>query len=142
MLSGDNGKDVLNGGAGDDELDGGDGDDSLTGGPGADELTGGEDDDTASYARSAEGVTVRLHAFQAMGGDAEGDTFGDTVIYPWTDYDEDDDPVEMEAVLPDVEHLTGSNHDDILAGDHRANTFQVAGAMINCTVVRAETTQT
>ena len=122
-LSGDNGKDVLDGGAGDDELDGGDGDDSLTGGPGADELTGGEDEDTASYARSAEGVTVRLHAFQAMGGDAEGDTFGDTVIYPWTDYDEDDDPVEMEAVLPDVEHLTGSNHDDILAGDHRANTI-------------------
>ena len=120
-LSGDNGKDVLDGGAGDDELDGGDGDDSLTGGPGADELTGGEDEDTASYARSAEGVTVRLHAFQAMGGDAEGDTFADTVIYPWTDYDEDDDPVEMEAVLPDVEHLTGSRQDDILAGDHRAN---------------------
>ena len=123
MLYGDNGKDILNGGAGDDELDGGDGDDSLTGGPGADELTGGDGDDTASYARSAMGVTVRLHAFRAMGGDAEGDTFGDTVIYPWTDYDEDDDPVEMEATLPDIEHLTGSNHDDILAGDHRTNTI-------------------
>ena len=122
-LYGDNGKDVLNGGPGDDELDGGDGDDSLTGGPGADELTGGEGEDTASYARSSAGVTVRLHAFQAMGGDAEGDTFEDTVIYPWTDMDEDDNPVEREAVLSDVEHLTGSNHDDILAGDHRANTI-------------------
>ena len=123
MLYGDNGKDGLSGGAGDDELDGGDGDDSLTGGPGADELTGGDGDDTASYTHSAAGVTVRLHAFRAMGGDAEGDTFGETVIYPWTDYDEDDNPVEMEATLPDVEHLTGSNHDDILAGDHRANTI-------------------
>ena len=123
MLYGDNGKDTLSGGAGDDELDGGDGDDSLTGGPGADELTGGDGDDTASYARSAAGVTVRLHAFQAMGGDAKGDTFGDTVIYPWTDYDEDDEPVEMEATLPDIINLSGSNHDDILAGDHRANTI-------------------
>ena len=122
-LSGDNGDDTLSGGAGDDELDGGDGDDTLIGGPGADELTGGDDDDTASYAKSSAGVTVRLHALQAMGGDAEGDTFEDTVVYPWTDMDEDDEPVEREAVLPDVEFLQGSDHDDILAGDHRANTI-------------------
>ena len=31
--------------------------------------------DTASYALSTMGVTVRLHADKAMGGDAEGDTF-------------------------------------------------------------------
>ena len=123
MLYGDNGKDTLNGGAGDDELDGGDGDDSLTGGPGADELTGGDGDDTAYYSISAAGVTVRLHAFKSMGGDAEGDTFGDTVIYPWTDMDEDDNPVEREATLPDIINLSGSAHDDILAGDHRANTI-------------------
>ena len=127
FLSGDSGDDGLFGGAGDDELDGGRGNDVLAGGPGADELIGGDNSptegDTASYAGSMAGVTVRLHAFQAMGGDAEGDTFAETVVYPWTDMDEDDNPIEREATLPDIENLTGSDHADILAGDHRANTI-------------------
>ena len=127
FLSGDSGDDDLYGGAGDDELDGGRGNDILAGGPGADELIGGDNSptvgDTASYAGSMAGVTVRLHSFQAMGGDAEGDTFDETVVYPWTDMDEDDNPIEREATLPDIENLTGSNHADILAGDHRANTI-------------------
>ena len=126
-LSGDSGDDDLHGGPGDDELDGGRGNDILDGGPGADELVGGGNSptvgDTATYAGSSAGVTVRLHAFQAMGGDAEGDTFTETVTYPWTDMDDDGNPVEREATLPDVENLTGSDHDDILAGDHRANTI-------------------
>ena len=53
--------------------------DTLVGGPGADTLTGGLGKDTASYAGSMMGVTVRLHSQQAMGGDAEGDIWGDTV---------------------------------------------------------------
>ena len=77
-LSGREGEDTLNGGAGDDSLSGGDENDTLEGGPGADTLTGGMGEDTASYAGSMMGVTVRLHASQAMGGDAEGDTWGDT----------------------------------------------------------------
>ena len=125
FLSGDSGDDLLDGGPGDDDLNGGRGNDTLVGGPGADELSGGGNSptvgDTASYAGSKASVTVRLHSFQAMGGDAEGDTFDETVVYPWTDMDEDDNPVEMEATLPDIENLTGSDHDDILAGDHRAN---------------------
>ena len=44
-----------------------------------DTLTGGEGDDTASWAGSMMGVTVRLHTGQVMGGDAEGDTWGDMV---------------------------------------------------------------
>ena len=125
FLSGDSGGDVLRGGAGDDDLNGGRGNDTLIGGPGADELSGGANSptegDIASYAGSSAGVTVRLHAFQAMGGDAEGDTFDETVLYPWTEMDEDGDPIEREARLPDIENLTGSDHDDILAGDQRAN---------------------
>ena len=35
--------------------------------------------DTASYAGSMMGVTVRLHNSKFMGGDAMGDTFGATV---------------------------------------------------------------
>ena len=125
FLSGDSGDDELHGGAGDDDLNGGRGNDTLIGGPGADELSGGANSptegDIASYAGSSAGVTVRLHAFQAMGGDAEGDTFDETVLYPWTEMDEDGDPIEREARLPDIENLTGSDHDDILAGDQRAN---------------------
>ena len=126
-LYGDNGKDHLYGGAGNDELNGGAGDDSLNGGAGADKLTGGGGEDTASYAGSSAGVTVRLHSSHAMGGDAEGDTFEATVTYPYTEMDEDDNPVEKEATLPDIIHLRGSSHADILAGDHRANNIHGGG---------------
>ncbi len=84
VLSGREGDDMLYGGAGDDMLDGGDENDTLEGGYGADTLTGGLGADTASYAGSMMGVTVRLHSHQAMGGDAEGDTWGDTVTVDYT----------------------------------------------------------
>ena len=116
-LDGEDGADTLSGGAGNDDLDGGDGDDSLTGGYGADMLTGGDGSDTASYAGSMMGVTVRLHSFQAMGGDAEGDTFAGRVDAMYTNEDDD----EFTASLADIEHLTGSANDDILAGDFRDN---------------------
>ena len=124
-LNGDRGMDTLDGGAGDDTLDGGDGNDELIGGYGADELTGGGGDDTASYAGSMMGVTVRLHARQAMGGDAEGDTWGDTVTVQYDNPDPEADPEDatLEETVPDIVHLTGSGMDDILAGDSRANTI-------------------
>ena len=122
-LSGRDGSDWLYGGAGDDSLSGGDEDDTLEGGPGADTLTGGLGADTASYAGSMMGVTVRLHSSQAMGGDAEDDTWGDTVTVLYTV--PADDPggpdVEMEETVPDIIHLIGSNMADILAGDSRDN---------------------
>ena len=123
VLSGREGEDKLYGGAGDDMLDGGDEDDTLEGGYGADVLTGGMGDDRASYAGSMMGVTVRLHASQAMGGDAEGDTWGDTVTVQYTVPAEDpeDPPVEMEETVPDIINLTGSHMADILAGDSRDN---------------------
>ena len=128
-LSGREGEDKLYGGAGDDSLDGGDENDTLEGGPGADTLIGGLGADTASYASSMMGVTVRLHASQAMGGDAEGDTWGDTVTVPYTMLAEDpeDPPVEMEETVPDIINLTGSGMADILAGDSRDNTIMGMG---------------
>ena len=128
-LSGREGEDTLNGGAGDDSLDGGDEDDILEGGPGADMLTGGLGADTASYAGSMMGVTVRLHTSQAMGGDAEGDTWGDTVTVDYTVPAEDpEDPdVEKEETVPDIVNLTGSHLADILAGDSRDNTIKGNG---------------
>ena len=128
-LSGREGEDTLNGGPGDDSLSGGDEDDTLEGGPGADMLTGGMGDDTASYAGSMMGVTVRLHASQAMGGDAEGDTWGDTttVTYEVPAEDPEDPPVEKEETVPDIINLTGSMMADILAGDSRDNTIMGMG---------------
>ena len=110
-------------------LSGGDEDDTLEGGPGADELTGGQGDDTASYAGSMMGVTVRLHASQAMGGDAEGDTWGDTVTVDYTVPAEDpEDPdVEKEETVPDIVNLKGSAMADILAGDSRDNKIEGGG---------------
>ncbi len=119
-LNGGRGADTLSGGPGDDALDGGDDNDTLEGGAGADELTGGKGDNTASYASSEMGVTVRLHASKAMGGDAEGDTFGGMVTVKYTD--EDGDP--QGENLPDIIKLTGSAHDDILAGDFRDNVIE------------------
>ena len=123
VLNGGGGMDTLDGGAGDDDLGGGDGDDMLKGGYGADELTGGKGMDTASYAGSMMGVTVRLHNYQAMGGDAEDDTFGGRTTYEHTVPDEDDQPMDTESSAADIENLTGSGNDDILAGDGRANTI-------------------
>ena len=130
-LDGLRGRDELYGGAGDDDLDGGDDNDILEGGYGADMLTGGDDTeynghkgDTASYSMSMMGVTVRLHSGQAMGGDAEGDTFagsGDPVEY------QDGDEEMQEANVYDIEHLTGSAMADILAGDLRDNTIKGGG---------------
>ena len=128
-LSGREGPDKLFGGDGDDSLDGGDENDILEGGPGADTLTGGLGADTASYASSMMGVTVRLHAQQAMGGDAEGDIWGDTRTVPYTQPAEDsEDPdVEMEETVPDIVNLKGSAMADILAGDSRDNKIEGGG---------------
>ncbi len=129
VLSGREGEDMLYGGAGDDSLDGGDEDDTLEGGYGADELTGGLGADTASYASSMMGVTVRLHSSQAMGGDAEGDTWGDTVTvdYRMPAEDPEDPDIIVEETVPDIVHLTGSHMADILAGDSRDNTIKGNG---------------
>ena len=94
-LIGGGGNDALTGGAGDDTLNGGEGDDTLTGGAGADTITGGPGGDTLSYAGSDEAVDIRLGSGHASGGHAEGD------------------------VYRDVEHVTGSDHNDRLAGDNR-----------------------
>ena len=95
LIGGGGGNDMLMGGMGDDTLNGGEGDDTLTGGMGADMLTGGPGMDTISYMGSDAAVDIRLRTGHASGGDAEGDVFSA------------------------VENVTGSDHDDRLAGDNR-----------------------
>ena len=69
------------------------------------------------------GVTVRLHSQTAMGGDAEGDTWGDlvTVEYDNPDPDAPSDERTLEETVPDIVNLTGSMMGDHLAGDSRDN---------------------
>ena len=93
------GDDLLRGGDGEDVLYGGKGSDTLVGGAGADTLVGGNGDDTAAYWGSDAAVEVRLHDGFAQGGHAEGDTFAG------------------------IEILSGSAHDDVLAGDSNGNGF-------------------
>ena len=93
--------DVLWGDEGANRLEGGEGDDELYGGAGADMLNGGPGDDHAYYTSSSIGVLVRLHNANAVKyGEAEGDT------------------------LIDIEHLVGSEHNDILAGDGEDNILE------------------
>ena len=103
LIGGGGGNDALTGGAGDDTLNGGEGDDTLNGGAGADTITGGPGGDTLSYAGSDGAVDIRLRSGHASGGHAEGD------------------------VYRDVEHVTGSGHDDRLAGDDRPEDASTGG---------------
>ena len=91
----------------------------MNGGAGADVLIGGTGTNIASYEDSPAGVTVRLHNLQARGGDAQGDTFGGLITWTYTDKGE-----TVSVEVPDIIHLTGSDEDDILAGDVRANTLR------------------
>jgi Ca2+-binding RTX toxin-like protein len=89
--------DVLTGNASDNLLIGEAGDDLLNGGAGADVLQGGSGNDSASYADSAQGVTVSLVTGTGSGGDGEGDR------------------------LEDVENLIGSRSADELTGNDGVN---------------------
>ena len=103
LIGGGGGNDILSGGEGDDTLNGGEGDDTLTGGAGADTITGGPGGDTLSYAGSDGAVDIRLRSGHASGGHAAGD------------------------VYRGVEHVTGSDHDDRLAGDDRPEGASAGG---------------
>ncbi|WP_417493219.1 hypothetical protein [Maricaulis sp.] len=105
MLKGRAGEDSLSGGDGDDTLRGGDDNDILVGGAGADLLRGDAGFDTADYSGSAAGIDVRLWRGGAnSGGDAEGDK------------------------LRDIEHLIGSDFDDVMQGANGVDVTLDAGA--------------
>jgi Ca2+-binding RTX toxin-like protein len=95
--------DLLIGSGEDETLYGDAGNDILKGGGGADTLNGGSGSDTASYDGSASAVHVSLLDDYASMGDAEGDEF------------------------ISIENLTGSAHDDFLAGDNGANRLSGRG---------------
>ena len=96
-IYGGEGDDDLRGGSGEDTLSGGDGADFLRGGAGADLFAGGAGIDTVSYNESATGVVAALDLSLKGKGVAAGDTFGG------------------------VENLEGSNANDVLVGNSKAN---------------------
>jgi Ca2+-binding RTX toxin-like protein len=76
VLVGLKGADFLYGQQGNDYLYGGDDNDHLFGGAGADVLDGGNGIDIVRYDFSTTGVTVRLDLGYGVGGEAQGDVFG------------------------------------------------------------------
>ena len=98
-LSGGAGADILYGGEGTDTLHAGEGDDALIGGAGADTLNGGDGNDSAQYSNSGSGITADLLTVSNNTGNAAGDTY------------------------ISIENLYGSNHADVLNGDHGQNTI-------------------
>nr|WP_281502775.1 hypothetical protein [Aliiroseovarius sp. F47248L] len=96
LILGGDGDDIIVGFGGDDTLEGGEGDDVLRGGYGADVLIGGEGFDTADYSDAIQGISVSL-----LSGITDLGALGD--------------------VLSGFEGLTGSIHNDYLAGDQSAN---------------------
>lgn len=97
LLIGGAGNDTLSGGEGNDTLQGGDGDDLLIGGLGSDALDGGAGIDTASFAGSAEFVSVDLSTNSHWSGDASWDS------------------------ITNVENVIGSDYADWIVGDSAAN---------------------
>lgn len=85
---------VLTGNGGDDTLMGLDGDDIFYGGAGADQIDGGAGQDWARYNASGSAISANLLSGAGSGGEAAGD------------------------VLIGIEHLYGSQHGDVLTGDH------------------------
>src|SRR3954452_11390836 len=81
-----------------DTLEGDGGNNTLDGGKGADFLKGGGGTDTVIYSGSSIGVSASLLEHAGHFGDAEGDTFDNT-----------------------IENLTGSIHNDTLTGDGASN---------------------
>ncbi len=96
-IAGNSAANFLRGRDGADRLIGGSNDDLLEGGAGGDILEGGPGSDTLCYEFSAAGVDVRLFAGTAANGDAAGDSY------------------------TSIENLTGSQHNDYLAGNSAAN---------------------
>lgn len=116
-ITGSGHNDNLTGDARANTLNGAAGNDILAGLAGADVLTGGPGSDTADYSASDTGVKVRLHSLTATYGHAQGDTFGKLLPVPYTQ----GDGSQATDLLPDIENLTGSGHNDVLAGDRRNN---------------------
>lgn len=98
-LVGGNQSDELFGGDGNDELFGGNGNDDMNGGAGADDHYGGAGYDTIDFLDSDAGINVNLLTGVGSGGDAQGDTYDG------------------------IEAVAGSNHADVITGDHGDNSL-------------------
>jgi Ca2+-binding RTX toxin-like protein len=105
-LTGSNVWSFICGGDGNDTLSGGDGNDTLSGGAGNDYLNGGWGEDSADYSSATQGINVTLGGY----GFATNDGFG------------------YQDVLRGIEHITGSQYNDIIVGDDYWNNTLNGGA--------------
>jgi Ca2+-binding RTX toxin-like protein len=100
-LSGDGNNNLMLGYGGNDTVNGGGGDDTLEGGAGNDSLDGGTGSDTASYASALAAVTVNLASTRSQNTGGAGSD-----------------------VLKNLEHLIGSDFNDILTGNATSNRLE------------------
>ncbi|MEI3650784.1 MAG: bluetail domain-containing putative surface protein [Dolichospermum lemmermannii FEM_B0920] len=106
VITGNTGNNILDGGAGNDYLNGLGGNDTLIGGLGNDTLNGGWGEDTADYSSATQGINVTLGAF----GFATNDGFG------------------YQDSLTGIDHIIGSQYNDIIVGDDYWNNTLNGGA--------------
>ena len=126
FLQGNSGSDELTGGSNNDSLEGGSGDDFLEGRAGNDTLDGGnqEETDTASYAKSSNGVNINLSVANPFAFDGEGGN--DTIInIERIEGSRHNDSIVAGNV---VEVLDGLEGDDSLIGRDDKDDFLIGGA--------------
>jgi VCBS repeat-containing protein len=107
------GNDNLRGSVEADVLTGGAGDDHITGGGGADTISGGSGTDTVDFSDSTSGISVNL--------DDAGDAWGTPANFAAPADGEVGGGFADGNHLSGIENLTGSGHDDVLAGNASAN---------------------
>ena len=103
---------TIRAGDGNDRLTGGSGDDSLSGGYGSDVIQGGAGVDTASYGEVANRIGIRADLDGATGDDGSA---------------EDGPAGARDTIAADVENLSGTGADDVLAGNAGPNVIVGSG---------------
>lgn len=98
--------DKIDGLSGNDQLFGNEGNDHLIGGQGADYLDGGDGEDVVDYSTSSSKVIISLstYGFRPYGVGFGGDASGDQLV--------------------NIENIKGSNYNDVLVGDNKANKIE------------------
>ncbi len=114
VLYGAEGDDLLDGGEGADFLSGEDGNDTLVDGPGDDTLSGGPGADTADFSGRGTGINARLDDnVVELGGLFSGGVYTGAT--------------ERNAIFG-VEHVTGTDHGDIILGKFGSAGLLIGGA--------------
>jgi Ca2+-binding RTX toxin-like protein len=129
ILNGGDGDDKIYGEGGNDTLNGDAGNDTLEGGTGADKLNGGTGDNTLSYVKSAQAVTVNLLTNSVDGGEATGDiisagTFKSVLGSNYNDFITLSNEGGLAHGYAGMDSIIGGAQNDTLFGDDGKDTVR------------------